>query len=184
MRDGRRSRAQGHNVGRFGHISDTGRYGDCMIEVQQAVSANPALLYSLVSDVTRMSEWSPETTACRWISPASEASVGARFRGSNRDGWRRWFTTCSVITADPGHRFAFDVDLGPFPIARWTYDFVANEAGSLVTETWEDRRAPWMVRISPIVMGVPDREQHNRDGMRVTLERLRAYAEAAAPSPG
>jgi hypothetical protein len=34
-----------------------------------------------------------------------------------------------------------------------------------------------MVKISPVVMGVPDREGHNRDGMVATLAQLRAYAE-------
>jgi hypothetical protein len=159
-------------------------YGACVIEVRQAVSADPGLLYDLVSDVTRMGDWSPETTSCRWLGRMTEPSVGARFRGFNRDGWRRWFTTCRVITADRGHRFAFEVNLGPLAISRWTYDFVASERGCFVTETWEDRRASWMVRISPIVMGVRDRQQHNRDGMRTTLERLRAFAEAATPSAG
>jgi len=154
------------------------------VTVEQTVAAAPEVLYALVSDVTRMGEWSPETTSCRWLGAATKATPGAKFRGTNRDGWRRWFTTCTVITADADQRFAFDVDLGPLPVSRWTYDFAPTGNGCVVTETWHDRRAAWMVRVSPIVMGVPDREQHNRDSMRMTLDRLRSFAETAAPSAG
>jgi hypothetical protein len=86
-----------------------------------------------------------------------------------------------VRVADPGREFAFDVDFGPFPISRWTYEFIPDESGGCrVRESWHDRRPSWMTRLSPAVMGVADREAHNRNGMQVTLERLRARAEATA----
>ena len=34
-----------------------------------------------------------------------------------------------------------------------------------------------MVRTSPVVMGVRDRDAHNRDGMRATLAALRRAVE-------
>jgi hypothetical protein len=147
--------------------------------VEETIAATPSKLYELVSDVTRMGEWSPETTSCRWLGGATGPEVGARFTGANRDGWRRWSTTCSVVEADAGSRFAFDVSVGPFPVSRWTYDFVARDGGCLVRETWTDRRQGWMVKLSPVVMGVRDRGQHNRDGMTATLSALRRAAESA-----
>ena len=147
------------------------------VVVEQTIGSSPGALYDLVSDVTRMGEWSPETTSCRWLGRATGPGPGAKFRGSNRDGWRRWFTTCTVTTADAGRNFTFDVAFGPFPVSTWSYEFAADGDGCVVTERWHDRRPAWMVRVSPTVVGVSDREEHNRQGMLETLSRLRAYAE-------
>src|SRR5438270_13263418 len=106
------------------------------VSVEEHVQAAPDKLYELVSDVTRMGEWSPETTSCKWLGGATDPAVGARFRGSNRSGWRRWSTTCTVVEADPGRAFAFEVKVGPFPVAKWTYEFAAEGQGSRVTERW------------------------------------------------
>ncbi|HEY2428031.1 MAG TPA: SRPBCC family protein [Acidimicrobiales bacterium] len=144
------------------------------VTVDEVVGGPPLDAYHFISDVTRMGEWSPETTSCRWLGGATGPAVGARFRGANRDGWRRWSTVCTVVSADPGRQFAFDVEFLGFPISRWTYDFAAEGDGCRVTETWVDRRPGWMVRVSPTVMGVHDRDAHNREGMRATLAALRA----------
>jgi len=56
------------------------------VEVTEAVRAEPSVVYDLISDVTRMGSWSPETTSCRWLSDAIGPTVGARFRGTNRHG--------------------------------------------------------------------------------------------------
>jgi uncharacterized protein YndB with AHSA1/START domain len=150
--------------------------------VDKVVAAPAEVLYELVSDVTKMGRWSPETTSCRWLRPATGPAVGARFRGANRQGWRRWSTTCTVVSAQPGHQFAFEVTLGPLPISRWSYDIASEGDGSRLTETWTDMRPMWMVRISPVVMGVRDRAGHNREGMQATLANLARAAEEV-PSP-
>ena len=82
------------------------------------VSASADELWRLVSDVVRMGEWSPENVGGRWLGGATGPVVGARFRGSNRRGWRRWSTTCTVVAADPGHTFAFDVQVFRIPASR------------------------------------------------------------------
>ena len=70
------------------------------VEVTEAVRAEPSVVYDLVSDVTRMGSWSPETTSCRWLASATGPTVGARFRGTNRHGpLLRWTTTCTVSPA-------------------------------------------------------------------------------------
>ncbi len=43
-------------------------------------------LWSLVSDVTRAGEWSPENIGGSWLDGATAPVVGARFRGTNRRG--------------------------------------------------------------------------------------------------
>jgi len=148
------------------------------VSFEAEIAAAPERLYDLVSDVTRMGEWSPETTACTWVGGATGPVSGARFRGSNRAGWRRWVTQCQVVEADRGRCFSFDVGVGPLPVSRWTYRFEATGQGTKVSEEWHDRRAEWMLRISGRLMGVPDRREHNRRGMEQTLSNLKRFAES------
>lgn len=148
------------------------------VSVEEHISANPEVVYELVSDVTRMGEWSPETNSCRWVGGAGGATVGARFKGSNRHGWHRWSTTCKVTAAEPGKQFGFDVDLLGIPVARWEYDIYSEDDGCRVTERWTDRRPAWLVKVSPLATGVDDRAGHNRATMTETLSRLRRTAES------
>jgi ribosome-associated toxin RatA of RatAB toxin-antitoxin module len=150
------------------------------VQVSKDIAADPSLVYDLVADVTRMGEWSPETTAARWVE-GTAGTVGARFRGTNQHRLLRWTTTCTVTAADRGRRFAFDVSFGPWAISHWSYEFESTAAGCRVTESWSDRR-PTGLRIgSPLVMGIADRPAHNRKGMEATLAALKAEAEARTP---
>lgn len=148
------------------------------VEVSTTVAAAPEAVWALVSDVTRMGSWSPETTGCRWLGGATGPAVGARFRGTNRKGLRRWSTTCEVTAADAGRRFAFEVTYGPVRISTWDYTFSPDGAGTRVVESWTDRRPGWMRTLSGPVMGVSDRNAHNRRGMEETLAAVKAAAES------
>jgi hypothetical protein len=148
-------------------------------EVRETIAADAAVVYGLISDVTRMGEWSPETTSCAWVAGDGPA-VGARFRGTNSRGPVRWVTTCTVTSADPGRRFAFSVVFGPFAISEWAYDITPTAGGCTVTERWVDRRGVAMRAGSPLVMGIVDRAAHNRTGMAKTLAALKAAAEKRA----
>jgi Polyketide cyclase / dehydrase and lipid transport len=61
-------------------------------QAQERVDASPEVVYDLVTDVTRMGEWSPECVGCAWIDGANDPVPGARFRGRNRHGLARWST--------------------------------------------------------------------------------------------
>ena len=74
------------------------------VAVEETIEATPLALYRLVSDVTNMGRWSPETTACRWLGGATGPAPAVRFKGANRDGWRRWSTKCTIVAADPPRR--------------------------------------------------------------------------------
>lgn len=131
----------------------------------------------MISDVTRMGEWSPEATGGRWVGRVREPQVGAAFWGVNRNRWHRWATFCRITEADVGRRFAFDSKLG-FPFANWAFDFEPTPAGCKVTQTWTDRRNPVIRRVGWLADGVRDRPAHNAAGMEETLDRLAAAAEA------
>jgi uncharacterized protein YndB with AHSA1/START domain len=148
------------------------------VEVSTEIKADPEAVWRLVSDLPRMGEWSPENTGGKWLGGASGPAKGARFRGWNKHGLRRWPTTVKVTVADEGREFAFDVSSGPLSVSTWRYTFQATAGGTKVTESWEDRRPKWMRELSKPVMGVADRDGHNRRGMEHTLAALKAAAEA------
>src|SRR4051812_37272251 len=143
------------------------------LEITTTINAAPDRVYALVSDITRMGEWSPEATGGRWQRGATGPTVGARFRGSNRKGWRRWSTANTVTAADPGRRFAFRTTFGPLQVADWSYRIDPAGDGCTVTEEWTDHRPGFMRAAYPVVMGIPDRAAAHRVNMTETLERLK-----------
>jgi hypothetical protein len=149
------------------------------VSVERAVQASADAVWALVSDVTNMGRWSPETTSCRWVGGASGPAVGARFRGANRNGWHRWSTTNRVVSCEPGRSFAFETTFGPIAIARWSYAIEPTDDGCVVTESWEDLRNGLARATGGISSGVSDRATHNRETMTETLDRLASAAQQA-----
>lgn len=148
-------------------------------EVTIEVAAGPTALYEMVSDVPRMGEWSPENVGCTWLGGATGPSVGARFKGKNQRGWRRWSTINEVVEADPGRTFAFRTTSFGLRVALWRYDFTGERDGpTTVTESWTDERGTIITVGGRLATGVGDRASHNREGMTQTLEALKAAAEA------
>lgn len=97
----------------------------------------------MVSDVTRMGEWSPVCAACEWIDDFS-TSVGAVFVGHNVTPGQSWDMRCKVFVADRGREFAFATigtpggdDTDENGMTRWGYTFTAVESGTEVEESWE-----------------------------------------------
>src|SRR5207248_10883503 len=120
-------------------------------EAQLYVDAAPEVVYGVVTDVTRMGEWSPETTKCVWLDGATGPAVGARFKGSNRRGIAVWSTKPRVVVAEPGREFAFVAGLmiSPREMTKWRYEFQpAPDGGTDVTESFEMvDDLPWYVSI-------------------------------------
>ena len=73
----------------------TATTGEARIEI----NASPLTVYHLVSDITRMGEWSAECYQCEWLDGATTAVPGARFRGHNRLGKIRWHTDATPAIA-------------------------------------------------------------------------------------
>jgi hypothetical protein len=97
------------------------------------VARSPEAVYDMVSDVTRMGEWSPICTAC-WWDDGDGPRVGAWFTGRNELPERTWETRSQVVAADRGREFAFEVNSG---WVRWGYTFTPVDSGTQVTESWE-----------------------------------------------
>ena len=152
------------------------------VSVTQDIGAPAEQVWAMVSDVTRMGEWSPENEGGTWLGGGTGAHAGAKFRGTNRIGKRTWKTVGTVVDADPGRRFFFRVTTIGLKVAEWGYTFESTAAGCRVTETWSDQRPGFLKPLAQLVTGVADRATHNRAGMEQTLERLKAAAESTAVS--
>ena len=147
-------------------------------QVAIEIQARPEDIYRLLADVRRMGEWSPECVRCRWLRGATAARPGAHFRGTSRNGWHRWSTRATIVTADPGRQLAFDVTYLGLPVASWRYDLTPDDAESTVlTESVEDRRGRFLRTFSPFITGARDREERNDQTMHATLQCLKAVAE-------
>jgi len=145
-------------------------------EAHVHVDALPETVFGVVSDVTRMGEWSPETVKCEWIDGAQGPVVGARFKGTNKRGFVKWSTKPTVIVADPGREFAFDVGTD----TRWTYRFAAEGTGTLLTESFEmlcDIRWYYAL-VERWLMRVTDRRADLERGMATTIERIKRVVES------
>jgi hypothetical protein len=148
--------------------------------VDRVIAAPADALWARVSDIERMGDISPEAVGGKWLGSATGPAVGARFKGDNQNGKKKWSTTAKVVDARPGQSFVFEVTAGPFKIARWSYRFEPTDDGCHVTETWTDQRG-WVGRtLGKPVSGVEDRAGHNRRTMIDTLDRLASLAESTS----
>lgn len=145
------------------------------------IRATPDEVYAVVADVTRTPEFSPEVLRCVWLGDATGPAVGARFEATNRVArGPSWKNRPEVIVADPGREFAFARTERLTGTVVWRYRFQPIPGGTRVTESYEVTapltRVGWFA--IERVYGRPDRRADLRDGMRRTLENLRAVLEA------
>ena len=149
-----------------------------IVEVTEQIDAPPEQVWALVGDPVELAGLTAECTSMAWVGRSTGPAVGARFRGRNRSGWRRWSTSCVIVRYEPGSEIAWDVAVGPLAVARWSYRVEPEGRGTTVRETFEDRRGVIVRTTSPLVRGTRDTEGRNRANMTATLVRVKARAEA------
>jgi uncharacterized protein YndB with AHSA1/START domain len=152
-----------------------------MTERSILIHAPRDAVYPLIADPIRMAQWSPECVRCRWVRRAGDARVGARFRGTSRNGWRRWRTTSTIADVRDGELFAWEVTYFGMPVARWEYRLEPERDDVRLIEAVDDRRGRFLRAVSPLITGSPDRDRRNADTMESTLEAIKSAAEARTP---
>ncbi len=144
-----------------------------------AITAPPEKVYALVSDPGALAGMAEEYEGHRWVGDAKAVAVGAKFRGRNRRGVRRWSTLSTITDAEEGKRFAFEVTtFAGLPVARWQYDIEASGGGCVAVESTWDRRPGWLRGPTSLFTGVWKRDDANRANIAATLARLKATAES------
>lgn len=142
------------------------------------VDARPEKVWSVVADVDRMGEWSPECYRVEWLDgAASPARPGARFKGWNRYGPMRWTMKCKVKTADPGREVSWSTLKGERELVTWTYRFEPSGEGTDLTESFDVHHLPPSAVLAEDYL-MRNRDERREQAMRRTLERIKAAAEA------
>ena len=147
-------------------------------EVSVWMDAPPDEVWDLVSDVTRIGEFSPETFEAKWTRGSTGPEVGAYFAGHvKRNGvGPTYWSPCRVTACEPGeglrvlgrHRRGDGQQLGLPPRAEGR-----RHARHGVLPARAVAADPALLdRCSGALRG-----RTNRKGMRTTLERMKAVVE-------
>lgn len=146
-------------------------------EVSLVINAPVAEVWDLVSDVTRIGEFSPETFEAKWTRGSTGPEVGAYFAGHvKRNGvGPTYWSPCRVTICEPERQFEFSVGTDSVTINNWGYRLRPVEGGTEVTEYF--RLEPSLfTRAYWLLLGAL-RGKTNERGMRTTLERMKAVLE-------
>ena len=136
-------------------------------------------VWALVSDVTRIGEYSPETFEAEWLDGATGPAVGAKFRGHvkrNQKGPTYW-SPCTVTECEPNRRFTFAVGAPGKVVNTWSYRLMPVGDGTDVTESFQ-LTDNFAMRTYWALLGWT-RGKTNRNGMQTTLNRIKAEVESA-----
>lgn len=141
------------------------------------VRASPEQVYAVVSDVTRIPEWSPETRRAEWLTPE-------RFQAWNRRRLGRWKTVANVVSAEPGHRFSFVVQVLGGDWTQWAYVVEPGSAPGTTRLTETFRMCvplPFgVLAFERLFLFVWDRRTDLRHNLEVSVQRIRAIVEGEA----
>ncbi|MGA8112696.1 MAG: SRPBCC family protein [Actinocatenispora sp.] len=140
-------------------------------------------VWSLISDVTQIGRFSPETFEAEWLDGVTAPTRGARFRGHvrrNEKGPVYW-TECTVVACEPGREFAFAVGPGASGsrgtgLLTWSYVLTDVDDGTDVTESFELADTLPM-RLYWALLGRFRGRRNERD-MRRTLHAMKAVVES------
>jgi uncharacterized protein YndB with AHSA1/START domain len=148
------------------------------------IDAPPEKVWDLVSDVTKIGRYSPETFEAEWLEGATGPAVGAKFRGHvKRNGIGPiYWTTCTVRECVPSREFAFGVGPSDKPLNIWAYKLEPAGSGTDVTESFQLAQTR-SLRLYWALLGWA-RGKTNRNGMRTTLERIKTEVETSSGSSG
>lgn len=143
------------------------------------VARTPEDLYDLVSDITRMGEWSPICKQC-WWDEGEGPRVGAHFTGRNVTAENTWETRSEIVAADRGRAFGWDVSEG---MVSWRYNFEPAEGGTTLTESWtfhpfgREKFREWLGDGADAAIAARVEAAHT--GIPLTLAAIKKSAESA-----
>jgi uncharacterized protein YndB with AHSA1/START domain len=135
-------------------------------------------VWSVVSDVTRVGEWSGECRGCSWVGGADGPVPGAQFRGRNRRGSVRWSRLNEVVRAEPPYSLVWRT-IARFPYldsTEWRVSLVEDGPTTRVTEAFQIvRLSNTIERLLNVVM--PAHRDRSAD-LAADLSRLKSLVEA------
>jgi Polyketide cyclase / dehydrase and lipid transport len=143
------------------------------------IDGSPSEIWETVADVRRQQEWSCESTKCEWIPPADHATAGAKFRGYNRRGFRRWTRECEVTEVEPGRVLSWrTLTSRLYPDSTdWWIELRPDGDGTEVRESYKIRSISRGFEIFMYWFN-PGHRERSAD-LESDLRRLKAYVEGS-----
>ena len=149
------------------------------ISASVVVDAPPDAVWEVVSDVARMPEWSPELRRL-FVIGDKRPRVGMNLLGINRRGFAAWPTTSKVVRFEPGRAVAWKTRESG---ATWTYELQPEDGGTRLTGRRDLADFTLGTKLmAPVIGGAEGHDQELADGIRATLERIKATIESTAPA--
>jgi uncharacterized protein YndB with AHSA1/START domain len=148
-----------------------------LIEESIEVSAAPAQVWALVSDLPRLAEWSPQVLRT-FVRTGRPIRLGTRLLNLNRRGLLVWPTRSKVVRLVPEREIAFRIAEN---FTTWSFTLEPVPGGTRIVHRREapDGISAVSARLTDAVLGGETAFQAElREGMRSTLDRVRAAAEA------
>jgi hypothetical protein len=149
------------------------------------IAAPTGAVWAMISDLTRMAEWSPHSAGARMGGLGAAPEPGARFTGRNRNRWHRWNTRCTVVASVPEREIAWTACFLGFSTGYWHYRLEPSADGlsTTVTESWRDLRTSPLLHFNPMVRavtGTADVVGEVDRSIRTTLAELKTAAERSS----
>ena len=138
------------------------------------INAAPEVVWNLLSDITRMGEWSPECVRAEWVDGACGPEVGAHFHGYNKIDTFEWDVPCEVVASEPGSVFEFLAQRGSPVQTQWRFELLPNGAGTTLTESFN---AP-LINVDGSPANFEGRYEMVVEGIGTTIANIKAAAEA------
>lgn len=146
-----------------------------ILKAEIEINAPVAKVWSLVSDPSRMPQWSPQ---CRIMKALGPIRPGTRTINLNRRGLLFWPTTSVITEVIPERKFAFRI---PINTSVWSYELEPTATGTRLIETRHAENGVTAVSTAvtkAALGGVDSFEQELLEGMSQSLARIKAAAEA------
>lgn len=153
---------------------------DRELRAEAEVAAPPEAVWALLTDLSRMPEWSPELVR---MVPLKRGGlrVGQWYLGINRRRAVVWPTRNVVALLEPGRVLAWDTTSSG---ARWIWELEPADPAGTATRVVHRRPVPRRLTRSarlfaPVALGgTAGHADELEAGMAQTVARLRAAAEA------
>ena len=152
-----------------------------LLEDSIEIAAPAEKVWSLVTDIPKMSKWSPQVV--KSTVKGGEVRLGATFSNLNKQGIKRWPTAGKVVRFTPpvggSGEFAFKIREN-----RTVWSFQLEPTADGGTRLTERRETPQgisnvsLVLTKVVLGGQQGFTDELRKGIRQTLERIKAEAEA------
>ncbi len=157
----------------MGCVEWTGaRYADKpTVEASTWIDADPAKVWSLVSDIKLMPTLSNELQAIEWAEGADGPRLGARFVGHNEHhAFGRWSAPAQIVAYDEPREFAWAVGQAENPAATWRFRLTPRDGGTSLNYWMQ--MGPGRSGLSLAIDAMPDKEE------KIVFVRLREFEGA------